>query len=299
MACVVSVRSTDANPRPSSRRARAWRAATLAALGFLLTAPGAMAAQPAPAFSSGFESNNFLEWSHVNDLHRQRVVPATESGIPVRVDGRYIASFEVTDADRQAGKIHSKLYKHWAVRAPIRAKRDGFGRPVERLPGGDPSGTYRAHYFLPPDYRAARRWVNVFQWKEDHGARAEHQDPQWWLNLGRASSFGGDTDAPVLFVNNWGNPYRRYRPRTVPAPLGRWFEIRAELQQRRRIDWYLDGRLFARSRNAAYPIGRRPRTTGWIFGVGHYGGLGRLWVDDVSYVPRSAAALRSARRSRR
>lgn len=247
-----------------------------------------------PAFQSDFETGNFDEWTTVNEPAGTVFVGTADGeGIPTRAGGRFIAHFEVTEDQQEDGEIHSKVYKEWGTKEPILSRRNKRGEQYERLPGDSAAGTYRAWYFVPTGYRADNKWVNIMQWKEHYGE--DDQDPQWWLQIGPAGAFGDTTpgngpapadDAPVLFVNHWENEDPDTAPRLWNTPTGRWFEVRAELYPGDRIDWYIDGRLFDSSRHETYPVGLRERSTGWIFGVGHYGGIGRLYVDDVSFTPR-------------
>jgi hypothetical protein len=130
-------------------------------------------------------------------------------------------------------------------------------------------------------------WINILQFKEmgyDNQGRAI-QFPSWWLNVGPQSSFAHgnvslETKNPVLFANYWNNTYVNWQPKTMPVPLGRWFEVRAQLYQGDRIDWYVNGSLFDTSYNSTYHVGRfYPVSTGWIYGVGHYGGYGSVLID--------------------
>ena len=259
-------------------------------------------AHAAPTWQADFETGDFSEWT----WHRQSnggtyyVADATAEGVPP-AGANKLARFEVTAAQAQVGKVHAKLYKEWALSAPETNWRDDAGRRLERLPNDSPSGTYVAHYFFPSGYRATiGNWVNIFQWKESYlGPGGDwHQDPQWWINVNAARAWphspvngvASRPDAPVLFANHWRNNHAR-SPKLYVVPLGRWFELRAELYSGDRIDWYIDDEFFDRSSASDYPIGlSKERQAGWVFGVGHYGGASdranHLWVDDVSFTAR-------------
>jgi hypothetical protein len=194
-------------------------------------------------------------------------------------NGGYAAHFE-----RPAGTTatpHAKIYKEWTTIG----KLDQFRRREDPIfNGGNVTATYVAWYYFPANYTVLADWVNIFQFKEEGTDRngVHSQNPSWWLNVGAAAAWHMGGMEPVLFANNWGNNYSNYHPRAVFLPRGRWFEVRANLYQGRRIDWYLDGRLFDSSLNATYPVGRSYyRSTGWVFGVGHYGGVGTVYVDNV------------------
>lgn len=214
------------------------------------------------------------------------VAPAASFGISAH-GGEDVAQFNRPAS--ATGTPHAKVFKEWSNVG----KHDQFGRTEDKLPdGGNPDGVYKAWYFLPSDYKVtARDWTNLFQFKEEGSKNGTwHQDPSWWLNMSAANAFNAGGSEPVLFVNNWGNNYNNYKPELVKAPLGRWFEVKAELHEDDRIDWYIDGKKFDTSLDSTYPVGRfYDKSDGWIFGVGHYGGAGKVWVDDVSVTTPGSA----------
>ncbi len=236
-------------------------------------------------FSEGFESGDFRGWSFVQALDPKqgpgptvnKVGTASTLGVRPR-SGTYAAQFE---RPTWATTLpHAKVFKEWSNIG----KRDEFGRTINALPnGGDPSGTYRAWFYLPTTYKADSSWMNIFQFKEQGYKNGSwHQDPSWWLNVAKASKWGMGGDEPVIFANHWNNSWN-YTPKAMKVPLGRWFEIRADLYEKDRIEWYVDGQLLDVSRNSKYPVGRFfDKSDGWVFGVGHYQGYGRLYVDDAS-----------------
>ena len=175
---------------------------------------------------------------------------------------------------------HAKIFKEWSNVG----KKDQFGRVEEKLPdGGNPSGVYSAWFYLPKDYQVtSSTWTNLFQFKEEgYIGGVKHQDPSWWLNMSKASTWGQGGSEPVIFANHWQNDWG-YKPNSVKAPLGRWFEIKAALYENDRIDWYLDGVKFDTSKDSTWDVGRfYDQSNGWIFGVGHYDGYGKVWVDDA------------------
>jgi hypothetical protein len=123
----------------------------------------------------------------------------------------------------------------------------------------------------------------LLQFKEEGTLNGKwQQNPSWWLNMSAADAHGPGGSEPILFVNYWNSPDDNYVPITVKAPLGRWFEVKAELHEDDRIDWFLDGRKFDTSRDSTFEVGRfLDKSDGWVFGIGHYGGVGKLYVDDV------------------
>lgn len=266
----------------------------------ILVKPAAGSAAERATWRSSFEQGSFSEWSWWGKGDSRyaghSVVSTREAGIP-SLDGGRAAEFSVTEAQLRAGSQHSKLMKDWGYAPPETTTwRDDAGRQLERLPGNSPAGAYRANFYLPANYRKSPEgWTNIFQFKEAYhdSAGKWHQDPQWWLNMSQAGKWGSAApaglrpDHPVLHANNWRTDYSNYRPKLVALPLGRWFEIKAELYPGDRIDWYLDGKLFDTSYASKYPVGfSKSRPTGWVFGVGHYYGIGKLWADKVSFHQR-------------
>jgi hypothetical protein len=192
-------------------------------------------------------------------------------GAHPRGHGRNVARFEVSDEDAAAGRIHAKVYKWWTG------------------PPDDVSGTYRAWFYVPRDYRfRPDSWgTNIFQWKEEYvetGGRYR-QEAQWVVTLGPASWFelqGLPKRAPAVSV--WADG--RERTRSVRRfPLARWVEVCADLYQGKWIDVYIDGRQFTVARARQFPVGPRQGSLKWIFGVGNYGSNdGPIYVDAVSYL---------------
>jgi hypothetical protein len=238
-------------------------------------------------FFDSFENGNFRKWSYIQAQSTSQGGPgaaynyvATGSSFGITAhSGSDVAQFYRPAS--ASGLPHAKVYKEWSNVG----KKDQYGRVEDKLPdSGNPSGVYSAWYYLPKDYQfTAGQWTNLFQFKEEGFIDGQRrQDPSWWLNIGAAKSWGLGSTEPVLFVNNWGNDSSHYNPKVVKAPVGRWFEIKAELHENDRIDWYLDGRKFDTSYDSIYDVGRfYDQSNGWIFGVGHYGGTGKVLVDDV------------------
>ena len=250
-------------------------------------APGVPEWQP---WSAGFETGDFTEWSYVQGPDPNQGGPgpqyvyvstASAEGIPPH-GGSWVAHFE-----RPAGTPaypHAKVYKEWSVVG----KWDQFGRIEERLPNdGNPSGIYRAWYYYPRDYQATGGWAISFQFKEEGIIQGvSYHQPSWYMITAPAATLGVGGNEPVLFVYHWNYDDPSFHPKWLPVPLGRWFEIRADLYDGVRIDWYVDGQLFDQSYNSEYPVGRFfDESNVWIFGVGHYLGIGKLWVDDASFTP--------------
>lgn len=264
---------------------------------------GLLTAETAHAYGdwdSTFEGGNFSEWStwgaHDSRYAGHDAVTAQEAGIPP-LAGDYVAEFSVDRQQVDRGSIHSKLMKEWVL--PSVTKRDDSSRAIGRLPDDSPAGTYRASFFFPSDYRREltrpyNEWTNIFQFKQGYReAGAYKQDPQFWIDVSAAGQHahapsGLDTDTPVLHVNNWRTDYDNYRPSLYTVPLGRWFEIRADLYPGDRIEWYVDGEHFETSfSTSSKKIGfSEPQAEGWVFGIGHYDGIGRLWADGAAFTPR-------------
>jgi hypothetical protein len=249
-------------------------------------------------WQDSFESGDFTGWSTAQGIQPNvgpgpsyvYVTNQANAGI-VPHNGNYFAHFE-----RPASATccpHAKIYQEWTT-IP---RTNQWGKPEAPIfDYGNVSAVYSAWYYFPPGYQAVRDWVNIFQFKEDgimvKGGPAV-QYPSWWMNVGPQSSFANgnpalETSNPILFVNYWTNPYTNYHPVTMPVPLGRWFNISAALIQGDRIVWYVDGKLFDNSYNSTYPVGRFfYNSNGWVFGVGHYAGIGTVYIDHavVSSLP--------------
>lgn len=198
--------------------------------------------------------------------------------------GQDFAVFAMTQAALNAGKPHSKVYKEWLFAGGL-AKNDTFGRPLQAVSPSGIDGSYAAWFFIPADYQyAGSGWTNIFQFKVTEQSPFK-QDPTWWVNL---------TDHPtedVLMLHVENAAAGVHNPANdVPTPKGRWFQIRADLYEGVGIDWYLDGVYWQSSSNATWPVGRdtdgigTPQT--FVFGVGHYGGIGRIAIDDASFTPK-------------
>jgi Ca2+-binding RTX toxin-like protein len=237
-------------------------------------------------FSDSFEAGNFNKWSYVHAQDTRQGGPGSSTNFVATGKSLGISAHGGDDVAQFARPTsasslpHAKIFKEWSGVG----KRDQFGRVEDNLPGGDPSGTYKAHFFLPSNYKyETREWSNIFQFKEEGIENGKWtQNPSWWLNMSAASSWGAGGSEPVLFTNHWQNSWG-YKPEVVKAPLGRWFEVRAEVRDNNRIDWFVDGKKLSTSYDSDHPVGRSyDKSDGWIFGVGHYGGYGKLYVDDVS-----------------
>jgi hypothetical protein len=245
----------------------------------------------ATLFSDNFETGNFRNWSYVQGQSTGQGGPGsaynyvtTGASLGIQAhSGEDVAQFYRPDS--ATNLPHAKVFKEWSNVG----KHDQFGRVEEKLPdGGNPSGVYSAWYYLPKDYQfTSSKWTNLFQFKEEGTLNGQWQQfPQWWLNMSSAKAWGVGGTEPVLFVNHWEQNYSNFKPTTIKAPLGRWFEVKAELHENDRIDWYIDGQKFDTSRDSTWDVGRAIReeggqSNGWIFGVGHYDGYGKVWVDDV------------------
>lgn len=249
------------------------------------TAPKPLERAPnPPSWTSSFEDGTFSEWTwwKRNDGCSFSVASIAATGIPQHT-GTKAAHFETTPGCLDAGRPHSKLFKEWALAHPQTSWRDDAGRSLQRLPNGSPSGSYRASYLLPSNYtHRDRGWTNIMQFKATNPDTG--QLPQWWVNVSPARDWNMGGMEPMLNVENWGNG--TYGGSIRPAPRGRWFEIRAEVYNRDRIDFYLDGEYWQTVRNETHRIGTAAGTQGWIFGVGHYLGVGKLWIDRASFTPR-------------
>jgi hypothetical protein len=239
-----------------------------------------------PRFESSFEAGNWREWGGYGGDHDPedyppaRIVDPKDEGVP-RLDGRRAARLEVTAEDARVDRVHAKLIRSW---------------PVSEV-----SGTYSAWYYLDPDYRLRPSgWVNIFQFKEPYRCDDYCSDPSWWMILDAPED--GDRvpypGAPVATIDRWDEDGRaELDPPRRPFPTGRWVEVRAELHQGDRIEFFIDGEHFATARDEQYPVGpmHGDRSLEWAWGVGNYAGngdgpeedatSGPMYVDRVSFEP--------------
>lgn len=240
-------------------------------------------------FADSFESGDFKAWSYAQGADPAQGGPGSKYCFVTSSDATKMLAHNNSDNhyahfQRPAGlpnSPHAKVYKEWTTIG----KKDQFGRIEDPIfNNGDVSALYSAWYYFPTDYIAGDDWVNIFQFKEQ-GQNAQgifSQNPSWWVNVGSGNAWNMGPKG-FLFVNNQGNDYKNYSPILIPLPLGRWFQISALLTQGNAIDWYLDGKQIDMSHNSVYPVGRSYHTSnGWIFGVGHYGGVGAIYIDDVT-----------------
>jgi hypothetical protein len=270
-------------------------------LSILLGSWGAVTAAPGtPYWSADWEEGPcttiscYSDWSFVQAESSAEALPelnevalASNLGISAH-GGTDVGKFQTTQAALDAGRPHSKVFKEWQIPGTA-TKNDAFGRPLQAIPASGINGSYRAWFYIPSDYTfVPPEWVNIFQFKLTEQDPFK-QDPQWWINI-----VGGSGNAPYLHVENWGNGSFTDPGGLKPAPKGRWFEIRADLYEGNKIDWYLDGQFWQTVSNTTYKIGRGGATgtpQSWVFGVGHYGGVGRIFTDDASFTPFSSASL--------
>ena len=243
----------------------------------------------ATVFKDDFETGDFTKWSYIQGADTTQggpgpqynyVAPASSFGIQAH-SGEDIAKFERPAT--ATNLPHAKAFKEWSQIG----KRDEFGRVEDKMPNdGNPSGTYKVWYYLPSDYQfTSREWTALTQFKEEGIHNGEWtQDPSWGISMSSAQAWGdpGGTK-PVMFASYYQNPWG-YEPVKVDVPLGRWFEMRADLYENNRIEWFLDGQKFDTSYDSQHDVGRYyDQSQGWIYGIGHYLGYGKLYADDASY----------------
>lgn len=239
--------------------------------------PRARAAGTVAPWTSSFE-RGVQEWSWWGQGQKQiwghvSAVDPRKYGIPRR-QGRRVGRFEVTPADLRAGRTNAKLYEFFQRRGHAPA---------------DVSGTYSAWYYYPRSYHVSPNVSNMpFQFKEEYtDASGWHQDPMWWVEIDSAGQWGmgGRASRPVAFLHYPQN--RTYDP--VPVPLGRWFQIKAQIVEHRRIDVWMDGKHLDTGRQSQWPVGpsHGRHSLKWIFGVGNYSGEanGPLYIDEAAYRP--------------
>lgn len=259
----------------------------------------AASAQKRPYWRAGWEQGPcaqlscYTEWSYVQAHNPAEADPTLNAVVSGLVwtgaenvsahGGRGFAVFETTVAAIKAGKPHSKVYKEWQFAGGL-PKTDTFGRPLQPVAPSGIDGTYVAWFFIPSDYQAKNGWTNIFQFKVTEQVPFS-QDPTWWVNLRDSMT----DDTLLLHVEN-AAPGTHKPENDIPAPKGRWFQLRADLYERIGIDWYVDGVFWQSSPVSTWRVGRNPRSKGtpqsFIFGVGHYSGVGKIYTDDASFIPK-------------
>ena len=201
------------------------------------------------------------------------IVDAGRAGLPPLAGVEKVARFVVRPRDAAADppRYHAKLFRPFYARG--RSNRD-TDQHSTRSPR-DVSGSYRAWFFLPRSFRIPRGgWRNIMQFKErfwngrESGYRSE---PTWWLEL------SGRDSGVVAGVRYWNGGSAGTAGRERMFPRGRWVEVRADIRQGDRIEWFLDGRPLATGRHSTWPVSptRGRRSLAWNFGVGNYAGMGR------------------------
>jgi hypothetical protein len=282
-------------------------------------------------WGSTFATGDFSEWGDSGDRSDAgiyRVEDAAAAGIPARPGSSdtKVARFEVTPAQYSAGHMHSKVYQGFSLKNTLTSGWNGM-RPL-----GDRdavAGTYRAWFYLPADYKMYANYpqpenagVTMFQFKEFWPIAADDTYSMLQTALGLRNALGvkmqygktvggvdpRDQTTPLLCAN-W--QFAERKPGDVgvmKAPLGRWFEVRADVHPGDRTDYFVDGRklttitsadLAATAPQDSGKYDRYPRdigmrmpanqyggaSTSWVFGVGHYGVPGKLWVDQAGFTP--------------
>jgi chitodextrinase len=260
------------------------------------TSPGSgTPVSPLSAWRSGFETGDFREWDWWGQTQPEQypstmgVVDPTTRGVPYKA-GTKVGWFQTTPQDIAVGRYHAKLYKYF---------HSGAGdRPNWSCP--NVSGTYRAWFYLPSNYAVLNsNAVVLFQFKDQYwinrATGEETSSPTWWLALKSPADAGvaaPRADYPVAVVEHWDywnlDPGYAHPGLRVLAPLGRWFEVRAEVYDKDHIEFYLDGQQLATGSNSHYPVGcSHPDSFNWIFGIGQYSSSpGVLYADEASYTPR-------------
>lgn len=270
------------------------------ALAAVLAATSGALAQNAPYWKADWEEGPctdiscHTDWSFVQGENPAESDPSlnsvlsglqpTGAGNVSAHGGQDFALFATTEAALNAGKPHSKVYKEWQFAGGL-AKTDAFGRPLQAVSPSGIDGSYVAWFFIPANYQyTGHEWTNIFQFKVTEQAPFK-QDPIWWVNL-----IGRQTDGALMLHVENAAPGMHNPANDVLAPKGRWFQIRADLYEGVGIDWYLDGTYWQTSSHTTWPVGRdadgigTPQT--FVFGVGHYGGVGRIAIDDASFTPK-------------
>jgi hypothetical protein len=239
------------------------------------------------------------QWPELRNGQTSVVRPG-EYGVPARAGGSngHVLRASVSLRQRARGQYAAYLYKIWATGPPESRWNSAISDiPIERIRRGQEAGTYRAWYFIPKSTRRILQhnetggfgWVNIFQFKHSNpngkGRGRWAQPPQWWVNVRNSSA-----KHLTLCVSNWKRASfcerRGLRGRRLPpVPFGRWFELRADVQPGKRIDFYLNGKRFDTGLQRDYPVGLRRGDSSWVFSPGWYLNTGTAFIDDASFVP--------------
>lgn len=213
-----------------------------------------------------------------------RVVDTAREGLPPLGRRHRAMRLGLRPVDSRRGVIFAKIGKPFFApgyadgQQPIHATR----------PPADVSGSYRAWFYLPRDFRIrGTGWRNVMQFKERYWDGSENgyrSEPMWWLVL--YNPRGDHRGHVTAGIRYWGDGKVGSVGRARPFPRGRWVEVRADLRQGRSITWTLDGRRLGVGTPSRYPVGPRrgALSLAWDFIVGNYAGAGveRTWRNRIS-----------------
>jgi hypothetical protein len=236
---------------------------------------------------SGYEDWSFVQAEESDQANPalSGVVLASSQGIPAH-SGSCVGMFETDHTAWLANKYHSKVYKQWQFTGSTTVQ-DVFGRNLQAAPGNSINGTYRAWYYVPTSgFDWYTTGSNIFQFKLDE-QDPFRQEPQWWVSF---QAVNNDLAQGLqIKVNSYSQGGSYVNPGGLKTiTRGQWFEIRADVYEGTKIDWYFDGTFWQTSLASSSAIGRAaalytPRS--WVFGVGHYGEGGPLFIDDASFTP--------------
>lgn len=276
------------------------------------------AAGGAHPWSATYESGSFDDWTWWKrpefDAGEFSVISSGTDGV-VAHGGCKLAKFATTQAQVDSGLIHAKLYKEWAVAAPETQWTDDAGRPLAPMANKDASGTYSSWFYIPSDVQWPSGWTNIFQykssWPNADGASVS-SEPQWWVDAMAADAWNGFPGVqrprradgslpadkePLLVISNWTEKRAdgstpNWQDRLIAPPVDQWFKITSRVDQGVSNRFALDGETWFIGNNSEWPVGMVPTPThptndysGWIFGVGNYGGPSRIYSDDARFRP--------------
>jgi hypothetical protein len=255
---------------------------------------------PIPYWSAKFESgpsngidkySGYEDWSFVQAEEPDQANPAL-SGVVLASDygfaahsGQCVGMFRTDHTAWLANLYHSKVYKQFQF-AGSTTIVDVFGRNLQAAPNNSINGTYRCWYYAQAGFQWAGG-ANIFQWKLDE-QDPFRQNAEWWIAICTVGDLGNPSQ-PALRIENWPSGGSYLSPSEYKVlPTGSWFEIRADLWEGDKIDWYFNGVFWKTSLASQHHIGRSyavgtPRS--WVFGAGHYGEGGPLFIDDASFTP--------------
>jgi hypothetical protein len=266
-----------------------------------LNAKYGLGASGSPYWEADFESgpsngvdkySGYEDWSFVQAEEPDQANPALSGVVLASTygfaahSGVCVGMFKTDHTAWLANLYHSKVYKQFQFTGSTTVV-DVHGNNLQAAPSNSINGTYRAWYYVPTSgFDWYTTGSNIFQFKLDE-QDPFRQEPQWWVSF---QAVNNDLAQGLqIKVNSYSQGGSYVNPGGLKTiTRGQWFEIRADVYEGSKIDWYFGGAFWQTSLASSSAIGRAaalytPRS--WVFGVGHYGEGGPLFIDDASFTP--------------